>query len=191
MISTGCELPQLILSEELGLDAVQTIFEDLGFFTYPGISPLEREGPIPPLVLSPQDIVRGQSEFRVSPLQMSLAAATLSSGGSRPIPILVSALNRPDTGWTVFLPSWESHQVFSKPNADGIAGLLSHDSLPIWESVATTMNEPDQVITWYLGGTSPTWTGAPISLVIVLEEDSPEEALAIGQAMLKAALQIE
>ena len=122
---------------------------------------------------------------------MALAAATISSGGSKPIPILASALNRPDTGWTVFLPSGEPHQVFSKPNADGIAGLLSHNSLPIWGSVATTVNEPDQVITWYLGGTLPTWTGAPISLVIILEEDSPQEALAIGQAMMEAALQVE
>jgi cell division protein FtsW (lipid II flippase) len=191
VISAGCELPQVILSEELGQDAIQKLYEDLGFFIDPGLGPLKQEDTIPPLILSPQEIISGQSEFRLSPLQMALAAATISSGGSKPIPILASALNRPDTGWTVFLPSGEPHQVFSKPNADGVAGLLSQNSLPIWDSVATTVNEPDQVITWYLGGTLPTWTGAPISLVIILEEDSPQEALAIGQAMMEAALQVE
>jgi hypothetical protein len=47
------------------------------------------------------------------------------------------------------------------------------------------------MVTWYLAGTLPSWTGAPISLVILLEEDNPEAALAIGQTMMEAALQIE
>ena len=122
---------------------------------------------------------------------MALAAATLSTGGTRPIPHLVSAINLPEDGWTVFPPSGEPHQVFSKPNADGIAGELAQCSLPIWQTVATTLNEPGQTITWYMAGTLPTWTGAPFSLVIILEEDSPEAALEIGRAMMEAALQFE
>jgi hypothetical protein len=66
-----------------------------------------------------------------------------------------------------------------------------HSSLPFWQTVATTMNESGRVITWYLGGTLPTWTGAPLSLVIILEEDSPQAVLAIGEAMMEAALQVE
>jgi hypothetical protein len=191
VIAAGCEQPQIILSEELDDGAIQKLLEDLGFFTVPGIGQLGQEELISPIIPSAKDIISGESEFRVSPLQLALAAATLSSGGAQPTPLLASAINLPENGWMVFPPPGEPHQVFSKPNADSIAGLLAHSSLPIWGTIATTLNEPDQVVTWYIGGTLPTWTGAPFSMVIVLEEDSPEAALAIGKAMMEAALQVE
>lgn len=190
-IAAGCEFPQLILSERLGEDGIQTLYEELGFFTDPGIGLVESENTNSSEIQSSLDILNNQSNLQVSPLQMALAAATLSSGGSRPMPILASAVNQPDTGWTVFSPLGQSSLVFSKPSADSVAELLADSSLPIWQTIATTMNENDQVITWYLGGTLPGWTGAPFSLVIILEEDSPEAALAIGRAMMEAALQVE
>lgn len=191
VIAAGCQLPQVILSEELGDESVVKLFEDLGFFSVPDLDQIDQEDTASLFPLSPQDIISGNSDFRVSPLQLALAAATFSSGGTQPDPHLATAINLPENGWTVFPPSGESHQLFSKQNADSIAGSLAHNSLPIWQTVATTTNEPDQVITWYLAGTLPTWTGAPFSLVIILEEDSPEAAMAIGKAMLEAALQVE
>jgi peptidoglycan glycosyltransferase len=191
VIAAGCELPQIIINEELGDDAVLNLFEDLGFFTTPDIGQIDQEGSVLPIIQSPRDIISGTSDFRVSPLQMALAAATFSTGGIRPIPHLASAINLPENGWTVFPPSGEPHQVFSKPNADGIASALAQSTLPIWQTVATTLNEPEQTITWYMAGTLPTWTGAPLSLVVILEEDSPEAALAIGKAMLESALRVE
>jgi cell division protein FtsW (lipid II flippase) len=191
VIAAGCELPQLIMGEELGDDAILNLFADLGFFTTPDIDQIDQEISASPIIQSPQDIISGTSDFRVSPLQMALAAATLSTGGTRPIPHLASAINLPKNGWTIFPPSGEPHQVFSKPNADGIAGALAHNSLPIWQTVATTLNEPGQTITWYMAGTLPTWNGAPLSLVILIEEDSPEAALAIGEAIMESALQVE
>jgi cell division protein FtsW (lipid II flippase) len=191
VIAAGCELPQIILSEELGDDAVLKLYEDLGMFSVPDVGRIEQRIVTSPIIQSPLDVVRGQSEFRVSPMQMVLAAATLSAGGTQPAPQLASALNLPETGWTVFPPSGESNLVFSKPNADNITDILADNSLPIWQTVATTNNEPDQVITWYLAGTLPAWTGAPFSLVIILEEDAPDKAIAIGQAMMEAALQVE
>ena len=144
-----------------------------------------------PSNLSPEDVILGQSEFRVSPLQMALAAATISAGGVRPNPVLGAAIELPGQGWSVFPPSGESIQVFSQSNAEGIANSLADDHLPIWQSISRTPNESGQMVTWYLAGTLPSWTGAPISLVILLEEDDPEAALSIGQAMMKAALQID
>jgi hypothetical protein len=122
---------------------------------------------------------------------MALAATTLSAGGVRSSPLLAAAIDLPEQGWTVFPPSGESKQVFSQPNAEGIANSLADDHLPIWQSISRTPNESGQVITWYLAGTLPSWTGAPFSLVILLEEDDSDAALAIGQTMMEAALQIE
>jgi cell division protein FtsW (lipid II flippase) len=191
VIEAGCKLPQTILSEELGDDNILKLYEDLGMFTIPDIGQTDEQLLRKPIIQSPLDIINGQSEFRVSPLQMVLAAAALSSGGVKPAPQLATALNLPETGWSVFPPSDETNQVFSQLNADRMAETLADDSLPIWQIVATTTNEPDQVITWYLAGTLPTWTGAPFSLVILLEDSNPESAQSIGQAMMEAALQIE
>ncbi|MBE9473769.1 MAG: hypothetical protein IMY85_02695, partial [Chloroflexi bacterium] len=191
VITAGCTLPQITLSQQLGDDALLKLYDDLGLFTVPNVDQTSQQISAPPIIRSPVEVIRGQSEFLVSPLQMALAAATLSTGGSQPATQLVSAVNLPETGWTVFPPAGEAKQVFSQLNADGIAVLLADDNLPIWQIVARTPNEADQVITWYLAGTLPTWTGAPFSLVIILEEDDPEEALAIGQAMMESALQVE
>ena len=191
VIAAGCTLPQIRLSQELGDDAILKLYDDLGLFTVPNVDQTNQQSSPPPIIRSPVEVINGQSEFWVSPLQMALAAATLSAGGSQPATQLASAVNLPGTGWTVLPPAGEAKQVFSQPNADGIAVLLADDKLPIWQIVARTPNEADQVITWYLAGTLPTWKGAPFSLVIILEEDDPEDALAIGQAMMEAALQVE
>jgi cell division protein FtsI/penicillin-binding protein 2 len=191
VVAAGCTLPQITLSQELGDDALLKLFDDLGLFTAPNVDQNYQQSSAPPIIRFPEEVISGQSEFWVSPLQMALAAATLSTGGSQPWPQLVSAVKIPETGWTIFPPTGEVKQVFSQPNADRIAVLLADDNSPFWQIVARTPNEADQVITWYLAGTLPTWKSAPLSLVIILEEDNPEEALAIGQAMMEAALKVE
>lgn len=191
VIAAGCTLPQFTLGQELGEDAILKLFDDLGLFVLPNEDQTNQQSPASPIIRSPEEVISGQSEFWVSPLQMALAAATLSSGGSRPASQLASAVKSPETGWTVFPPAGEAEQVFSQPNADSIAVLLADDKLPIWQIVARTPNQHDQVITWYLAGTLPTWTGTPFSLVIILEEDNPQEVKAIGQAMMEVALQVE
>lgn len=191
VIAAGCTLPQITLSHELGDDASLKLYDDLGLFTVPNVDQNNQQSSALLIIRSPEEVISGRSEFWVSPLQMALAAATLSTGGSQPAIKLASAVNLPETGWMAFPPAGETKQVFSQPNADSIAALLADDNLPIWQIVARTPNEADQVITWYLAGTLPTWTGAPFSMAIILEEDDPQEALAIGQAMMEAALQIK
>ena len=191
VIAAGCTLPQITIGQQLGDDAVLKLYDDLGLFTVPNLDQTNQEIIKVPIIRSPEEVILGQSEFRVSPLQMGLAAATFSAGGIHPSPVLAAAINLPEQGWTVFPPSGESKRVFSQQNAEGIANSLSDDHLPIWQSISRTPNGSGQMITWYLAGTLPSWTGAPFSLVILLEEDDLEAALAIGQAMMEAALQIE
>jgi cell division protein FtsW (lipid II flippase) len=191
VIAAGCTLPQIMIGRLLGDDAILKLYDDLGLFTVPNLGQTSQETSITTIIRSTEDVILGQSEFRVSPLQMALATTTLSAGGVRSSPLLAAAIDLPEQGWTVFPPSGESKQVFSQPNAEGIANSLADDHLPIWQSISRTPNGSGQMITWYLAGTLPSWTGAPFSLVILLEEDDPETALAIGQAMMEAALQIE
>ncbi len=191
VVAAGCTIPQISLSQRLGSDTVMKLFEDLGLFAQPTIGESDQWVTEPPIIPSPEDVIRGESNFLVSPLQMVLAAATLSSGGSLPSAKLTNAVNLPEGGWTAFPPAAEVKRVFSQPNANSIAELLADDDLPIWQTVAIVPNMADQMITWYLAGTLPSWKGSPLSLVILLEEDDPWKALEIGQAVMATALQIE
>jgi hypothetical protein len=190
-IASGCTRAQIELSEELGNEGFEKLLENLGFFTVPSLGPKDEQVFSQLIIQSPEEVIRGQSDFQVSPLQVARAAATLSAGGAMPEPQITTALNLPGSGWTVFYPMDDGEQVFSKSNAEGIARLLADDMLPIWQVVARTSNQADQVITWYLAGTLPSWSGAPFTLVIILEEDLPAEALRIGREMMEAALQLE
>jgi len=191
VIAAGCTRAQIELSEELGNESFSELLENLGFFTAPSLGLNDEEIRSPLIIQSPEEVILGQSDFQVSPLQVARAAATLSAGGVMPEPQLAAALNLPESGWTIFPPANGGKQAFSKHDAEVIAGLLADDTLPIWQVVARASNQADQVNTWYLAGTLPSWSGAPFTLVIILEEDLPAEALRIGREMMEAALQIE
>jgi hypothetical protein len=85
----------------------------------------------------------------------------------------------------------EKMQVFPELDADATSWLLADDSLPIWQAVGRSITNADQVVSWYIAGTLPSWTGARFTLVTVLETDSPQEALEIGREMMVSALQVE
>jgi hypothetical protein len=134
--------------------------------------------------ISPQE-----SGLTASPLQMALAAATLSSPGLRPSPQLTLAYNSPLEGWLRFPEETDpAIEVFSPEAVSQATSSLAEDSLPIWQSLAVTPNGPDQKVSWYLGGTLPTWEGAPLALVVLLEEDDAALAESIGQEIFRAAL---
>ncbi len=190
-IAAGCIQTQIRLSEELGDDGFKKLLEDLELFTIPNLGLNVEETTSLPIIPSSEAVILGESDFRVSPLQVARAAATLSAGGAIPDPQLAAAVNMPGSGWTVFPSGEDGQQVFSKQNTDRIATLLADDQLPIWQIVARTSNQQEQVITWYLAGTLPSWLGTPFTLVIVLEDDLSQEAQQIGREMMEMALQIE
>ena len=190
-ISAGCSLPVLRLGEELGTERFTTLLVDLGFFTAITLGPDGGDEYTPTAIRSPDDVLLGRSDFVVSPLQVARAGALLSAGGAVPEPQLAAAVNLPDSGWTVFPAGSESQQITSRLSADGVAELLADETLPVWQTVSKLENDQGQVITWYLAGTLPDWSGAPLVLVIALEDGTPEKALSIGRGMMEAALQVE
>jgi hypothetical protein len=130
-----------------------------------------------------------ESGVVASPMQMALAAATLSSAGSRPSPELALAFNSPVNGWSrLSEETAPPESILPSGVASRVAGDLAEESLPIWQSLAVSENGPDQRVSWYLGGTLPTWEGAPLALVVLLEEDNPELAETIGQEIFRAAM---
>ena len=137
----------------------------------------------------PLRLVLGQAGLRVSPLQMSLAAAALSKGVIRPIPRLVMTVDHPETGWVILPDARMPTKVLDEKAADRVAQALMIEGIPIWQSLARLPDGAGNTFTWYLAGTLPDWNGTPLALALILEEDDPMAASEIGQSVLKAALQ--
>jgi cell division protein FtsW (lipid II flippase) len=126
------------------------------------------------------------SALRVSPLQMALAAATLSSDGVRPAPRLVMAVDTPAQGWVILPALSEPVTVFASANAADTAQALMVSGQPFWQWNAL-VTQVNQSFFWSLGGTLPDWQGAPLAVVVLLEENDPGAAVLIGQTLLEAA----
>jgi hypothetical protein len=145
----------------------------------------------PPSAVNPEAdltaMALGQAELRVSPLQMALAYAALSAGGTRPAPRITLAVNTPQNGWVV-LPSLDSsHNATNEFAANATAGQLAAPEALFWQTTARALNG-DKTIVWYLAGTLPSWSGSPLTLVVLLEEDDPAAVQQIGSALMQQAL---
>jgi len=69
-----------------------------------------------------------------------------------------------------------------------ITDLLQEPDSPRWQVTATALSENDEVVSWYLAGTTAGWQGQPIVAVVVLEGDSPEVVAAIGRSLMDQAI---
>ena len=65
---------------------------------------------------------------------MALAAASISSGGKRPVMRTALAVNIPESGW-VPLPGEPPLEVFPAQSAGLAADQLKSDTNPIWEII--------------------------------------------------------
>jgi len=162
------------LGENAHQDDLIQLYDALGFYT------------APQLRLPVAAAVTSANALRVSPLQMALAAATLSDLGILPAPRLAMAVNTPTQGW-VILPSL-SEPVQALPVASAAESLMVSGQ-PFWQASGKGIETQEhKTITWYLAGTLPGWQGTPLAIVVALEEDNPLLAQSIGQTLMKEAL---
>lgn len=186
-ISSGCPGAAITLGSQLTENQLYALYHSLGFLEAPDLPlPVAQPQPIERFQ-DPQAAALGQAEVSVTPLQVALAAAAISNNGNRPAPLLAMAIRTPHQGW-VILPSQPAEPSLPEKSIGQITQLLADPNLPIWQSLGSAQTPKGQ-ITWYLGGTRPGWTGAPLAMALVLEEDNPALAKEIGQALFKATLQ--
>jgi cell division protein FtsI/penicillin-binding protein 2 len=186
LISSGCPNPSIVLGQVLGLKGITELYRQIGLDQAPEL-PLPQAKPNTiPGSMDPFLAALGQAQVRVSPLQMALAAAAISTGGIRPAPLLATAVNIPQQGW-VILPSGPSQVSLSETGANQTASILSTDVLSFWQSLGSAISDKGQ-ITWYLAGTTPDWQGSPLALALILEEDDPAGAEKIGSTLMKDTL---
>lgn len=155
---------------------VTGLFENLGFYTSPQagmpVSPASPKGEL--------------NNLRVSPLQMAIAAASLSNAGTRPAPRIALAVNTPQQGWVVLPALSDPVKIFSANVVENIIHLLSTQDQPFWESTGFSGSSAE-LSSWYLGGTLANWQGTPLTIVVLIEGNYPSTAQSIGQQLLQTA----
>jgi hypothetical protein len=124
--------------------------------------------------------------LRISPLQMAIAAATLSNAGIRPHPRMALSVNTPTDGWVVLPVLGQPQTVFSTAAAESAANQYNVPGTAVWQW-GTTVISPRQVLAWYIAGTLPGWRGIPLVITVLLEDGNVAAATEIGTVLMGAA----
>lgn len=182
-LAAGC--PGVLSYLGLQMGSVQLIktFSDLGFYDAPAIRLESNPQAAPATIATPGAAAAGQGDLRVSPLQLAIAASTISNNGVMPAPRLLLQVEDPQGGWDDYPPLGEEHLVFTSSFAVKAAKVMAHSYLPIWEISSLAFNSDNQPLTWFVGGTKP---GAeqPLTIVVLLESKNLTLARTIGRNLL-------
>ncbi len=203
-IASGCAEPVHALESSYTADGLIKLLDDLGFYSVPRF-PVEALSSTKPQTISDPpaylsgvaaDPVTGAT-LKVSPLQMALAAASLSDAGVLQPARLAMAVQNPQGGWVMLPVDGQPHQALSATAATTTATSMGVKDLPIWQATADIkpptgtgagLSSNPAGYTWYLGGTLPSWQGAPLALAVLLEEDDPQKASEIGSLIFQSAM---
>jgi cell division protein FtsW (lipid II flippase) len=158
-------------------DELTSLYSKLGFYTTPSLR-------LPVIAATPA----GDTDLRLSPVQMAIAASALSNGGTCPVPQIAMAVDTPLQGWVILPPDGNPSECLPPAGVERTVETLQQSTSPFWEYTAS--GEPDpQLVTWFLAGTGSNWQGSPLAVVVILEEGNPLKARAIGRMVLEKAIQ--
>lgn len=190
VISAGCPGAILNLANRLTPEQLSTFYQQLGFYQTSSLPLAQASADQPVTITDPSQGILGSASPRVTPLQMALAAASITHSGIRPAPRLTLAVQTPAQGWLAFAQTEVPVQAFSPEKLSDAVSSMQLNPLPAWYSVSRSYST-DQIFTWFIAGTLPGWQGSPLALAIVLEEDNPDAALKIGSTLLDQLLKFE
>lgn len=143
-----------------------------------------------PLIAMPvaeRDFPNEIEDLRASPLQVCMAAAALSHQGVIPAPRIATAVNTREQGWVVLPALGEARQVIPAGAAEEAVHPFVTGGKPYWSHTSTgTINKT--TVTWMIAGTPPDWQGAPLALVVAVEENNPSLVERIGDSLLNAVI---
>ncbi len=161
------------------------IYQSAGFFSQPDIA-LAQAPTMQTHVLERRQAIIGSPDAAVSPLQMVLAAASISADGLRPSPRIAMAVNTPAQGW-VILPAGEKSQSFSMEGVSMAMEYFADGDISAWHTTASVPTGAGQAH-WFTGGTSRDWQGTSIAIAVVIENGSAKETADLGRDLLKSVM---
>jgi cell division protein FtsI/penicillin-binding protein 2 len=184
-LMAGCPGAVDDLLDHMPLNDLKDIYRMGGFFALPDL-PLAQASPASIQDLIRTDTLLGNNAVAVTPLQMGLAAASISSGGTRPAPRIAMAVNTSTQGW-VILPSGKGTQVYSPEGIKMTFDLLKSEDTPTWQTTAGLPTSEGQ-IHWFVGGTTPDWQGTSLAVAVVIENGTAESTKRLGSDLLNSIM---
>ncbi len=124
-------------------------------------------------------------EGYISPLDMALIAAALSNNGESPALRLALAVDTPQSEWVILPALSEANELFSPKEASQLVTTFSGGDEVYWQIISSQKDEEN--LTWLLAGTPSDWSGTPLALVVLLEENNPVLAEEIARNLLLGA----
>ena len=187
LISSGCPSAATTLVNSLSGEDLYKLYEQLGFFDIPDLDLPVSD----PVQTNPDNLITFFDEntngLFISPLQLAMAAASLTSDGRLPDPNLVLGVQTPHQGWVMLNPG-TSTEVLDTYAANQVVNMLTKTSSIIWQSIGYGEGVKDELTTWFIGGTTAEWIGSPLAIAVVIEEENPDLAEQIGQSVLNATI---
>ncbi|MFN8435336.1 MAG: FtsW/RodA/SpoVE family cell cycle protein [Anaerolineales bacterium] len=154
-----------------------SFYDQLGLFRSPLIT-------LPVAESQPTEKVQ---DLRASPLQVVLATAALSNHGVIPAPRIATAVNTLEQGWVVLPALDKPRELFSAEIADEAVHPFVQQGNAYWSSTGQGIINKTTV-TWVIAGTPPDWQGAPLALVVAVEEDNPQLVEQIAKTIFSSVL---
>jgi len=181
----GCNSVLIQTIGEIGSDKVEEAISAFKLDQTPAIGI-----PIIPLVkFDPladwRSLFFSEDPLRSNPLQIAASASAITYQGLMPHIKILSAVDTSEAGW-VFLSGELPEQVITQTKADEINEFLRSSEISGWEVSAQGIDAHSKVA-WYVAGTSVNWPGTPITVVLVLENQLPVKARAIGREIYALA----
>lgn len=143
---------------------------------------------VPQLRLPSDQMTASDTSDTITPMQMAIMAATLSSGGTRPAVSLVTAVETPLAGWVILTPLEKSNPEISISSVQTLIEKYTESDTETWSVTAVVDESPEHPITWFVGGTQPTQPDSSYAIALVLEEANPELVKQIGAELLSTAM---
>jgi peptidoglycan glycosyltransferase len=187
-VSAGCPAAQAALGKALGASRLTDLFRHLGFYDTPLARLPASAQPAPSAVKDLTEASIGQEGPTVSPLQMALAASSLTQDGLRPAPRIALSIQSPVQGWEVLPPLDQPARVYPSGSLGPTLDSIRPSGQPYWSAVGMADNGAGKKVAWFVGGTLPTWQGSPVALALALENGSAQDAQKIGSIVLQAAM---
>ncbi len=185
-IANGCTSALIQIIGLAGSDEIGVTINDFALAQTPDIGIPVNPSSIPESSNDWSSLFFSKDPFRSNPLQIAESANVITFHGLKPVPKILSAVDTSEAGW-VFLSNEPAKQVMSQIKADEINAFLKSSKISGWEVTSQGFDAQSKV-TWYVAGTPADWSGTPITIVLVLENQLPEKVRFIGRSVYNLAV---
>jgi cell division protein FtsW (lipid II flippase) len=183
LFSSGCTGAVTSLSQTITTNDMIGLLKTVGFASQPDVQVETATASAIPSLSDVAQYITTDS-VRISPLQMAVAAAELTNGGTQISPTLVTAYQTAPGVWTLLEHSRSQTQLANFDALDTV-NLLLQNNAPIWK-VSAQVQDQQMTVSWFIAGTSPDWQSIPVVVVVALEDSTASKANQIGLAMFNS-----